>query len=119
MTKKIVYTLIVFLLAATGALHAQDYITGKVYELAGNERIVFPGVNVMVMNEQNRLLNGTTTNQNGEYSIRIPQVTGKLKVVFSFIGMETQRFDYTGQKTLDVTLKEEAMMLAEMGTNLE
>jgi len=119
MTKKIVYTLIVFLLAATGALHAQDYITGKVYELAGNERIVFPGVNVMVMNEQNRLLNGTTTNQNGEYSIRIPQVTGKLKVVFSFIGMETQRFDYTGQKTLDVTLKEEAMMLAEMVVSAE
>ena len=114
MTNKIYYTLVVFLLAATSLLHAQDYLTGRVYELTGNDRIVFPGVNVMVVNEQNRLVNGTTTNQNGEYSIRIPQVTGKLKIEFSFIGMKTQRFDYTGQKTLEVTLEEEALLLAEM-----
>ncbi len=52
MTKKIYYTLIVFLLAATSLLHAQDYVTGKVYELSGNDKLVFPGVNVMVVNER-------------------------------------------------------------------
>jgi hypothetical protein len=64
------------------------YIKGKVYERIGGKTEACPGVNVYIANEQNRSLIGTTTNVNGEYSLKVPVYDGKMKVMFTFIGMK-------------------------------
>lgn len=89
-------------------------ITGKVVELFGDKKEPCYGVNVVVSNEQNRMLVGTTTNIMGEYSLKIPDYSGKMKVVFSFIGMQMQTFPYTGQRNLNVTMHEQTRALKDV-----
>ena len=97
-------------------LFAQDarYIKGKVYEMIGNKKEACIGVNVVISNAQNRMLTGTTTNVNGEYSLKVPSESGSLKIVFSFIGMKAQTFNYTGQSELNVTMSEDTHALGEV-----
>ena len=94
-------------------------ITGKVYEMLGNQKELAFGVNVFISNDQNRILTGTTTNHLGEYSLRLPNVKGELTVVFSFIGMKQQTVKYTGQKIIDVTMEEDSKSLSEVVVTTE
>ncbi len=108
--KKIV-SLLSMLLLVLATASAQQILTGHVYEnFAGSKEIAI-GVNVTVNNAQNRMVYGTVTNYNGEYSIRIPQSGGPFNIVFSYIGMKTQSVAYNGQKVLDVVLEEDTKTL--------
>ena len=97
-------------------MHAQAvrFIKGNVYELTGNSKQPLPGVNVVISNAQNRMLIGTTTSIAGEYSLKIPNEPGQLKIVFSFVGMKPQTFRYSGQTELNVTMSEDAFALGDV-----
>jgi TonB-linked SusC/RagA family outer membrane protein len=114
--KKLYGLFILLLLVGTQLIQAQQlrFIKGKVFEIVGGKREPIPGANVQISNDQNRLLMGTVTNENGEYSLKVPTSGGKLKVVFSFIGMKPQTFSYAEQTELNVTLQEDARALNEV-----
>jgi len=118
---RLILSLVFFLVLAMPIVQAQSvrYIKGKVYERIGGKTEACPGVNVYIANEQNRSLIGTTTNVNGEYSLKVPVYDGKMKVMFTFIGMKAQQFIYTGQSELNVTLEEDAYALGEVTVTQE
>ncbi|KIO43483.1 SusC/RagA family TonB-linked outer membrane protein [Sanguibacteroides justesenii] len=65
------------------------------------QKIPMPGVNVIVKG----LNIGTSTRQNGKYSLTLPK-TENIVLIFSFIGMETQEVKYVGQDSVNITMKE-------------
>ncbi|MCC5908388.1 MAG: SusC/RagA family TonB-linked outer membrane protein [Balneolaceae bacterium] len=76
---------VLLLFAVNFTLHAQERtITGTVTFVEDGSSL--PGVNVMVVGTQI----GTTTNVDGEYSLRIPEDAQQLR--FSYIGMSAQTF---------------------------
>ena len=97
------------MLCVTQQAIAQKMITGTVTEdFAGSEEPCI-GVNITFQNSQKRIINGTTTDFNGNYSLKVPtDEKGELTIVFSFIGMQTQSFKYTGQTTLNVKMESDA-----------
>ncbi|MDR0811295.1 MAG: carboxypeptidase-like regulatory domain-containing protein, partial [Paludibacter sp.] len=111
--KKHIITALLFLFGAT-AMFAQQVLTGKVYENFNGNREPLMGVNINIMNAENRSIGGTVTKIDGTYQLNIPANEGKLKLVFSFIGMQSKSFDFTGQKTLDVTLESAAKTLGDV-----
>ena len=106
------YLLLLLIGLATTLVQAQNKtIIGVVLEDGINEPIF--GANVVVVNQQNRTLTGTTTDMDGNYVLNVPE--GKnLRIQFSFIGLKTQTFDYTGQTKLDVTLVDDSKMLTDV-----
>lgn len=91
----------------------QQVLTGTVYELFDGKKTPCMGANVAVVSDQNRLLAGVTTDVSGNYSVRMP-ASQELTLVYSFIGLVTQRIPYTGQKKQDVLLLEDAKTLGEV-----
>lgn len=109
---KLKYILLIFFLYVTGDLLAQTTVlSGTVYEKVGGKKEPAIGVNVVIQNGQNRFLTGTTTNLNGTYSLRIPTDEKGVSIMFTFVGMKSQTVKYTGQKTIDVTMEEDAQEL--------
>ena len=107
-------TLVLAMMLCASAAFAQAVVTGTVYEDFGGAKEPMMGVNIAVVNEQNRTLTGTITDMDGNYSIKLPEGSSKLTLVYSFIGMSAQRFPYTGQKVQDVTLSEDSQQLQEV-----
>jgi TonB-linked SusC/RagA family outer membrane protein len=95
------------------AAFAQSVITGTVYEMFGSSKEPCAGVNISIVNDQNRVLTGTITDLAGSYSLKVP-AGSKLTLVYSFIGMSTQRIAYTGQKVQDVTMSEDSKQIQEV-----
>lgn len=106
-------SLILALFITATAAYAQAVVTGTVYEDFGGAKEPMMGVNIAVVNSQNRTLTGTITDMDGNYSIKMPQ-GNDLTIVFSFIGMSAQRFPFTGQKVLNVTMSEDSQQLKEV-----
>jgi len=95
-----------------GVILAQNKtVVGVVIEEGFNEPIY--GANVVVVNQQNRTLTGTTTDIDGNYVLNVPDGKG-LRIQFSFIGLKSQSFDYTGQTKLNVTLASDSKMLGDV-----
>lgn len=117
--KNIYLKLCLLLVALSGVTPAfAQIITGTVYELFGSDKEPCMGVNISIVNDQNRVLTGAITDMNGSYSLKLP--TGNnLTLVYSFIGMNTQRIPYTGQKVQDVTLTEDSKQLSEVVVSTE
>ncbi len=111
--KKIIFALIAVLSISFSA-SAQKILTGHVYEMFDGKKSIAIGVNISVNNSQNRMVEGTVSNYNGEFSLRIPEGKGQLTLVFSYIGMKTQSIPYTGQTTLDVVMQEDAQALGDV-----
>ena len=65
---------------------AQNVLTGTVYEIFDGKKEPCIGVNVAVLNTDNRLVTGVTTDYSGHYSLRIPGTEG-YTLLYSFIGM--------------------------------
>lgn len=101
------YFSVVILLCTVGEVVAQtqQIIIGNVTELFGKSAEPLIGVNINIMNSQERSLGGTVTNMNGQYRLAIPEKEKDLTLVFSYIGMKTKRIKYTGQKSLNVTME--------------
>jgi len=90
-------------LAATG--FSQTKITGKVSDASGNG-IAF--ANVVLKNTNT----GTTTNDDGFYSLELPDLNGTLEVFT--LGYQTVSIQINGQNNIDVTLNESATGLNEV-----
>lgn len=106
--------IIILLLLAKDVLSQEQIVTGQVTEMINRKVEPMIGVNVNIMNTQNRSIGGVATDIEGYYRLRIPRGEGDITLVFSFIGMETQRIKYTGQKTLDVRMKSSEELLDEV-----
>ena len=87
------YFSVVILLCTVGEVVAQtqQIIIGNVTELFGKSTEPLIGVNINIMNSQERSLGGTVTNMNGQYKLAIPEKEKDLTLVFSYIGMKTKR----------------------------
>jgi TonB-linked SusC/RagA family outer membrane protein len=91
-----VMVFVCFGLLAT-SIQAQNTISGRVVSLS--ESSVLPGVNVIVKGTTK----GTTTDQNGSYSIA---ASNDDILVFSFIGFLSEEVKVGSQSVIDVTLSE-------------
>lgn len=106
--KNAMKTCLVFFLCIVASLPAsaqQNTVTGKVTDVTN---IGMPGVNVQVKGQPV----GTITDIDGNYTIQMSNSKGTL--TFSFIGYATQEIPVNGQKTINVTLKEDSEMLDEV-----
>ena len=115
-TNKVFYTLVAIFLSCSIEMagQVQKVISGTVTELFGKTAEPLVGVNVNLVNNQNRSLGGGITNLNGQYNVKIPEGEKDLTIVYSYIGMKTKRIKYTGQTLLNVTLESESMAVDEV-----
>ena len=94
---------------------AQKTVSGTVTEDFAGSAEPCIGVNVTFQNAQKRIIVGTVTDFNGQYSLKVPaDEKGELTLVFSYIGMKSQSFKYTGQTTLNVKMKNAATEIKEV-----
>lgn len=105
--------LILFVMVVQAAL-AQKTLTGVVTEKIGNSTEPCIGVNVTFVNSQNRIIVGTVTDFNGQYSLKVPTDKGQLTLKFSYIGMKTQSFRYNGETKKNVTMSGGAQQIKEV-----
>lgn len=112
---KIRNILAVLLVCLVQQAMAQKTVTGTVTEDFGNSSEPCIGVNVTFQNAQKRIINGTVTDFNGKYSIKVPaDEKGQFTIVFSYIGMKSQSFKYTGQTTLNVKMSNNSQQIKEV-----
>ncbi|MFZ4708084.1 MAG: SusC/RagA family TonB-linked outer membrane protein, partial [Bacteroidales bacterium] len=97
-----IYTLC-FVLLCSGLASAQGTVTGIVKDDAGT----LPGVSIQIKGTTQ----GTLTDVNGKFSLNVPE-TGTV-LIFSFVGYTTKEIELQGQKTLEVTLIQDATNLSE------
>lgn len=102
--------LIVWLFFASAGVFAQTTIHGVIRD--AKETLV--GVNVVILNSNNRVLVGVSTDVMGEYYLKVPASKEELTLSFSFIGYKPQRIPYKGQTSLDVTLVPDAQLIDEV-----
>ena len=107
--------LTVLLLCLMQQVMAQKTVSGTVTEDFAGSAEPCIGVNVTFQNAQKRIIAGTVTDFNGQYSLKVPaNEKGALTLVFSYIGMTTQSFKYTGQTTLNVKMSNAATQIKEV-----
>jgi TonB-linked SusC/RagA family outer membrane protein len=93
---------VLFLLMGVTSLSAQNReVRGTVKDANGEPLI---GVNVL----QKGTANGTVTDYDGNFSLRIP---ANATLVFSYIGFVKQERTWNGSSRMDITLKEDVSML--------
>ncbi|MCL4640933.1 MULTISPECIES: SusC/RagA family TonB-linked outer membrane protein [Olivibacter] len=94
-------------LALLGSLYAQERtIRGKVTAKDSGEPL--PGVSVMAVGTSS----GSTTNEEGIYSISVPANAKAL--IFSYIGFEKETVSIGNQTVIDVELSQDAQALSEV-----
>lgn len=115
-TNKVFYTLVAIFLTCSIEMagQVQKVISGTVTELFGKTAEPLVGVNVNLVNSQNRSLGGGITNLNGQYNVKVPEGEKELTIVYSYIGMKAKRIKYTGQTLLNVTLDSESQAVDEV-----
>jgi TonB-dependent starch-binding outer membrane protein SusC len=104
-----IYKLIFFILAIcfSNGLMAQSHtVTGTI--LDGGDGMSIPGVTVLEIGT----FNGTTTDIDGKYSIKVSNSEGSLQ--FSFVGYQTVEIPISGRPVIDVTLNIELTELDEV-----
>lgn len=72
-------------------------VKGKVYD---ENKMPLPGVTVIIRNS----LIGTSTNQDGEFTLKVPDNLANDTLCASFIGMKTEYIPLKGQQDLTITL---------------
>lgn len=97
--------LFLFLLLPFGAL-AQSILSGTVVDSNTNQPL--PGVNVVIQGAQN----STTTDFDGKF--QLGGLKSGDKVVFSYIGYDPQTVNFSGQKSVSISLNENASQLQEV-----
>lgn len=97
--------LFLFLLLPFGAL-AQSTLSGVVVDSKSSQPL--PGVNIIVQGAQN----STTTDFDGKF--QLGGLKSGDKVVFTFIGYDNQTVNFSGQKSVSISLTESANQLQEV-----
>src|SRR4051812_8259682 len=104
---KTIYKKLLFLfLLLPFTVLAQSTLSGTVVDKTTGQPI--PGVNVNVQGAPS----GASTGFDGNYQLSNVKIGNK--IVVSFIGYKTQTIDFTGQKTLNVSLEEDTNQLKEV-----
>jgi iron complex outermembrane receptor protein len=105
MKKKLLLSIymLCFLFLFTGLASAQVTVTGTVKDATGT----LPGVSVQIKGT----ILGTITDVEGKFSLNLPDANTVL--VFSFVGYAPQEVLVQGQKTLEITLMQDAQNLSE------
>ncbi len=81
-------------------------VKGQITDTDGE---ALPGVTIQIKGTQL----GTLSNEHGNFSLTLPD--GKdIRLVFSFVGMETQEVKYTGQQEIRIVMKEVASEMDEV-----
>ena len=88
----------------------QRVIRGTVSEVGTDEKL--PGVNVVEMDENDRVINGTITDLNGEFILKIQP--GTQTILFSYIGYKSQTVEIGNRSTIEVYMELEAHGLGEV-----
>lgn len=114
MKLKITILIALLFLGAERVSAQSAVVTGRVTETVDGQAVAVPGVSVMVVNTQERTLTGAITGSDGTYRLSVPTNESDLSLVYAFIGMESQTFAYTGQRTLDVTMKPGSEMIEDV-----
>ncbi len=104
---KTIYKKLLFLfLLLPFSILAQNTLSGIVLDQKTGQPI--PGANITVQGTQK----GASTDFDGKFTLS--NVKQGDKLLFSYIGYTTETVDYSGQKTLSVTLTEDANQLKEV-----
>jgi TonB-dependent starch-binding outer membrane protein SusC len=104
---KTIYKKLLFLfLVMPLGVFAQSSLSGVVVDAKSNQPL--PGVNVIVQGASN----STTTDFDGKFQLN--GLKKDDKIVFSFIGYKSETIIYSGQKSVNVSLEEEANQLQEV-----
>ena len=93
---------------------AQNVLRGIVRD----NKETLTGATVYITNANQRVLSGVVTDENGEYTLPVPDLKD-ISIVFSFIGYQSVTIPYKNQKVLNVTLKEEMNTLDEVVISVE
>ncbi len=104
---KTIYKKLLFLLLMLPfSVLAQNTVDGVVVDSKTKQPL--PGVNVVIQGTQA----GASTDLDGKF--KLPKIKNGDKLVFSFIGYRNETVTYNGQKSLSVSLSEEANTLQEV-----
>jgi len=111
--KRKIFILILFLAGSLTTI-AQDriMIRGKVVNKADKNEVL-PGVTVAELDKDNRIIRGTTTDMNGNYSINVNNAPGQ-KLQFSFIGFNPETVPVGNSAKIDITMEEQAAQIGEV-----
>ena len=104
MKQKIILYLI--LIGSFFSLSAQNVVKGVV--TSTDDGLPLPGSTIMVVGTNN----GTIADVDGKYTIG--KVDKGATLAFSFTGFETQNVKYTGQESINASLKSESLKLSEV-----
>ncbi len=96
--KKMQCLILMLVFFTCGNVMAQKTITGKITDKAGEP---LNGVSVVTNNKKA----GTTTKENGTYSIEVPSSSSSL--VFSFVGYASQTVSISGKSAVNIELSAE------------
>jgi len=110
---KRIRTAILFLTALCNFFLAnaqESIIRGRVVDKSDNT--VIPGANIIEYNNENRVVNGTITNVNGDFVLKMNNSSNTLKV--SFIGYKSQEIEADPTKTIIVKLESSNVNLGEV-----
>lgn len=102
--------LILWLSLFVVGVQAQQTLRGVVRD--AKETLV--GVNVVLLNDNDRVLTGVSTDINGEYLLKLPADKANLRVSFSFIGYKSKAVPYKGQPILNMTLEADVQLMDEV-----
>ncbi|SIQ04853.1 SusC/RagA family TonB-linked outer membrane protein [Maribacter ulvicola] len=100
--KHLLLVLTVFMI---NMVNAQETITGIVTDTDGN---TIPYVNIILTGT----ITGTITNENGFYTIDVPNLNGEIE--FSVLGYETQLVSINNRITINITLNDSSEVLDEV-----
>ncbi len=100
--KHLVLVLTLFII---NMVNAQETITGIVKDTDGN---TIPYVNILLSGT----VTGSTTNENGFYTINVPNLSGAIE--FSVLGFETQVVSINNRRTINITLNDSSEVLDEV-----
>ena len=110
-TNKLYTSILICMIIHTSLFgQASNVLKGKVSDLVTGEPLV--GVTVIEVNEVNRTLNGTVTDMNGNFALRLSNPKTWVKI--SYVGYKTEEFTIDGQEFLEVPLREESRELDEV-----
>ncbi len=104
--RKLALFLSMILFVGLQAMSAQTKaISGKVVDDLGE---AIPGVSIIVKGTTI----GTISRPDGTYNLNVPE--DATAILFTFVGMEMQEVAYTGQTTINVTMKPDAISVDEV-----
>ncbi|HDZ04472.1 SusC/RagA family TonB-linked outer membrane protein [Maribacter sp.] len=99
------HLLLVLTLLMINMVNAQETITGLVTDTDGNS---VPYVNIILSGT----LTGSTTNEDGMYSLEVPNLSGAIE--FSVLGYESQLIPINNRRTINVNLDDSSEVLDEV-----